>query len=164
MHRFGRLLHAPWDLWLGFRRLGFGTHGLRFGEIASDGCSMQLLFKVRVRGLCCAGRGVFIIALGTEKVTKPEGVTNPEKVKVTKPERGLFGFESRVKAPDRWSVGRGEHHTPRTPLPPGACTMRLRPTFVHRLCATTDHSENSYTESCTVRYSSRFKNNYFAEI
>ena len=40
----------------------------------------------------------------------------------------------------------------------------IRPTFVHRLCATTDHSENFSTESCTVRYSSQFKNNYFAEM
>ena len=29
---------------------------------------------------------------------------------------------------------------------------------------TTDHSENSYTESCTDRYSSQFQNNYFAEM
>jgi hypothetical protein len=34
------------------------------------------------------------------------------------------------------------------------------PTFVHRLCATTDHPGNSQTESCTVRYSSRLKYNY----
>ena len=30
---------------------------------------------------------------------------------------------------------------------------------VHRVCATTAHSENSRTESCTERYSSQFKNN-----
>ena len=42
------------------------------------------------------------------------------------------------------------------------------PTFVklvaHRLSATTDHWENSSTESCTERHSSRFKNNCFAVL
>jgi hypothetical protein len=37
-------------------------------------------------------------------------------------------------------------------------------TCAHGLCATRDHSENYSSESCTVRYGSRFKNNYFAEI
>jgi len=38
------------------------------------------------------------------------------------------------------------------------------PIFVHCLCATTDHSEISYTGSCTGGYSSRFKNKYCAEM
>jgi len=36
-----------------------------------------------------------------------------------------------------------------------ACTSLLRHT---------DHSENSQTENCTVRYISRFQNNHFAEL
>ena len=35
---------------------------------------------------------------------------------------------------------------------------------VQRMCTTTDHSKNSSTESCTVRYSSRSKNIFFAVV
>ena len=59
----------------------------------------------------------------------------------------------------------------------GAQLRNIRPwvralPFVHRLCATTDHSENSQTcEQCSSRfisncerYSSRFQNNHFPEL
>ena len=36
--------------------------------------------------------------------------------------------------------------------------------LVHRLCATSDDSENSEIESCTDRCSSQFENNYFTEM
>jgi len=45
--------------------------------------------------------------------------------------------------------------------PCGLLTGAGCPTFVHRL---TDHSDNYQKESFTVRYSSRSKNNYFAEM
>ena len=35
---------------------------------------------------------------------------------------------------------------------------------LHRVCATTDHSENYVTASCAVRYNSQFEHNYFAEL
>ena len=38
------------------------------------------------------------------------------------------------------------------------------PALVHRLCDTTDHSENSEIENCTERYSSQFENNCFTEM
>ena len=41
--------------------------------------------------------------------------------------------------------------------------LPVSPTFVHRLCATTD-SENSSIGNCTERYSSEFKNNCFTEM
>jgi hypothetical protein len=51
--------------------------------------------------------------------------------------------------------------TRRSRLAAGSPSTRCNPstlTFVHRLCASTAHSDNSSTESCTERYSSLFKN------
>ena len=61
----------------------------------------------------------------------------------------------RCTAPGTWALLRPTRRT--------SCHQAPR-LFVHRVCAATDHPENSSTKSCTHRYTSQFENNYFTEM